>query len=56
MFRYEIQDLIIKKKRGDNVICQEREMRGEKRKRKEWVAGDILRLFLTYSILLERYR
>jgi len=31
-------------------------MRGEKRERKEWAAGDILRLFLTYPILLERSR
>jgi len=56
MFRYEIQDLIAKKKKWDNMICQEREMRGEKRERKEWVAGDILRLFLTYPILLKRSR
>jgi hypothetical protein len=56
VFRYEIEDLTAKKKRRDNVICQEREMRGEKRERKEWVTGDILRLFLTYPILLERSR
>lgn len=56
VFRYEIEDLTAKKKRRDNVICQEREMRGEKRERKEWVTGDILRLFLTYFILLERSR